>query len=114
MNETLPFVKAKPLLVKVPDHDCFIDGYIDDGIATCVNIGDNVRRLQNFVPLAIHFKSIARTLCPTKTSGRRFTAKRKMCPLMRHNTRLSIVKLPVHKFIALSGDLKEILTSRTK
>ena len=54
MNDSIPFVQAKPLLVKVPDRDCFIDGYIDDGIAASVDVDNNLLKLQNCAPLAIH------------------------------------------------------------
>ena len=57
MNDSIPFVQAKPRLVKVPDRGCFIDGYIDDGIAACVDINDNLEKLQNCAPLAIHLIS---------------------------------------------------------
>ena len=54
MNDSIPFTPAKKLLVPVPDRDCFLDGYIDDEIAACVDIDNNVTKLQNCVPLAIH------------------------------------------------------------
>ena len=121
MNESIPFVKAKPLLVKVPDRDCFIDGYIDDGITGCVDINDNMKKLQNCVPLAIHllFRPLGHEevdrkdpLSDKKLQGEGPPSEEKCVLGWDINTRLFIIKLPVHKFIAWSGDLSKIIGTK--
>lgn len=122
MNDIIPFIQAKQLLVQVPDRDCFLDGYIDDGIAAYVDIDNNVNKLQNCVPLPIHliFRPLGGEiverkdlLSDKKLQGEGSRSEEKFVLGWDINTRLFIVKLPVHKFIAWSGDLREIINSKS-
>lgn len=48
LDPSIPFHRAKPLLVPVPLRKSFIEGYIDDGIGAGVDIDNTVDKLQNF------------------------------------------------------------------
>ena len=52
LDESIPFGTAKRLFVPVPRRETFIDGYVDDGIGVCVNINNNLQKLQNAILLA--------------------------------------------------------------
>ena len=55
--------KAKPLFVPVPSRQTFIEGYVDNGIGGCVDINENLNRLQNAIPLSteVIFRSLSDT-----------------------------------------------------
>ena len=121
LDPSIPFEKAKRLLVPVPNRETFIEGYVDDGIGACVNVNDNLNRLQNAIPLAT--ETVFRPLTPTekvkrndqindtKLQGEGKPSEVKIVLGWEINTRGFCIHLPVHKYIAWSGDIQKIIKS---
>ena len=63
LDKSIPFGKAKRLFVPVPKRQTFIEGYVDDGIGGCLDINDNLKRLQNSISLSteVFFRPITTT-----------------------------------------------------
>ena len=71
LDESIPFAKAKPLLIHLPLCHAFYDCYIDDLIAMAVDISDSVARSQQALPLSSH--CIFRPLHPNHNPNRNDT-----------------------------------------
>ena len=124
MDDAIPFEKAKPLYVPVPNRQTFIEGYVDDGIGGCVDINKNLNRLQNAIPLAteVVFRPLSDTervkrndqINETKLQGEGRPSETKIILGWEVNSRKFSVHLPVHKYIAWNGDLQKIIKSGEK
>lgn len=68
LPDSVPFGRAKPLLVYLPLRRTFIDGYIDDAISISVDIDDHQLRGQHAIPPALH--SVFRPPNPHESSLR--------------------------------------------
>lgn len=109
MDNDTPFEKAKSLLPPVPLRTCFVDGYIDDGMAACLDINDNVERIQHAVTLSVHtvFRPKRDELLPRKDplsekklQGEGAPSEQKTVLGWDINTWRFRVHLPVYKYIA--------------
>ena len=101
------------LQVPVPLRLANIDGYIDDGIGSGFDIDDTIHRLQHSVPLVarVVYRSTGGEVLPRNDTGE--PSKSKIVLGWLINTRLFIIQLPVHEFIAWSSDLKKVIKSKS-
>lgn len=122
MDKDIPFGQAKTLLPPVPFRQCFVDGYIDDGMAACLDLHDNVTRLQHAVPLAVHtiFRPLGEEILPRKDplsdkklQGEDAPSEQNIVLGWDINTRTFRVQLPVHKNIARNKDIATIIKNRS-
>ena len=121
MDDSIPFEKSKPLFVPVPSRQTFIEGYVDDGTGGCVDINENLDRLQNVIPLSteVIFIPLSDTekvrrndqIDDTKLQGEGKPSETKIILGWEVNSRKFSVHLPVHKYIAWNGDLQKIIKS---
>lgn len=123
-DSTIPFASARDLIVDVPvDPSGFVDVYIDDMIALCVNTPEsgNASRLPAAVLMAIH--AAARPLSPheplprdpmvmkKKLLAEAGPSKRKVILGWNFDFRRMTVALPKNKFLAWTEGIERMLAS---
>lgn len=99
-----------------------VDGYIDDGMAACLDLGENVSKLQLAVALAVHtiFRSLGGEIQPRKDPLSKKKLQEEGAPNEQKtalgwdvNTRHFRVHLPVYKNIVWSEDITRVITTKT-
>ena len=123
-DASVPFAEAKELLVDIPPADngkC--DGYIDDLISTCVNIGDNLKRIMAAPCTVIHalmHHSSTPTFIPRddliamdKCIAEGAPAESHICLGWQLDSRRLKVRLPLHKYRAWDSELAAITENTT-
>ena len=124
MDDDVPFAKAESLAVPVPvkDKGAF-DVFIDDFIGITVDIGNNKERLKLAPGTVVHAVAnvtdditdvkrdnlIARDKCEAEGA----IAEERICLGWDLHTRSLLVKLPVHKCKAWSGDVQKLIDRKT-
>ena len=108
LDKSLPFVRAKKLLLHLPLCHTFCDGYIDDLIAMAVDIADAVERDQQALPFSSHciFRPLhpqdnpirKDTLSLRKLSGEGRPEETKTVLSWEINTRLFTISLAEDKY----------------
>ena len=119
LSEDEPFDHAPPLLVSFPFRSISYDGYIDDIIAVALDKANNVRKIQEAVPLAVHtiyrpvdvMEHTARddALSLRKIAGNGTPSEQKVVLGWLICTRLFRVFLPQEKAIFWSSEIQNLL-----
>ena len=120
MSEDVPFYKAEDLVVPVPDKDQgSFDAFIGDFIGITVEIGSNKERLKLASGMVVYAVEnvtddemdvkrdnlIARDKCEAEGA----ISNENICLGWNLKTRSLLVELPIHKHIAWSGHVKNLI-----
>jgi hypothetical protein len=117
----IPFAKACKLSVPLEEEDtCKADVFIDDVITICVDIGNNLERVKAApctIMHAIAHKNTGKDYVPRqnfiaedKNEAEGGPEELKIVLGWELNTRELLVKLPSHKFIAWTSQVKTFIT----
>jgi len=123
LPDAIPFHQAKELAVSLPDNlDGYVDIYIDDNLGVVPDIGDNTKKMNRVIPLAIH--TLSRPEDPNDIIPRRdiismkkFKAEGRLEEVKKVlgwdlNTRSMKLSLPADKLRNWTNDLKKMLSSK--
>ena len=125
LSDDIPFAEARDLCVEMPIEDrgkC--DGYIDDLMSVCVDIGNNLARLIAAPCTIIHAFSHAATVNDAflsredmvaidKCVAEGAPAEVRICLGWQMNTRALLVSLPSHKCTAWSSQVNNFIIRKT-
>ena len=122
LHSSIPFGKAKPTIVDIPDEDMGkVDVYLDDKIAIGPDLPGMIPRLSACILLAISVffrpispdKPIPRddAAAPNKLIAEGGLSEVKLILGWLYDTRRLVVSLPPHKFTAWSTDIRTIITN---
>ena len=119
LDESIHFGAAKQLCVSVPRWETFIDGYTEDDIGGCIDITNNLQKIQNTIPLVTEVmfhpltasERIKRNDQTNETKLKREGKPYEVKIILgwEINARKLCVHLPVHKYLAWNGDLERII-----